>query len=327
MPISALRTGKMNIVILDAFTMNPGDLSYEPLSRLGKLTVHERTSPDQTVARAIDAEIILTNKTILSAPIIDQLPKLKYIGVLATGYNVIDIDAANQKNIIVTNIPAYSTASVAQMVFAHLLNITTHLSEHANSVRKGKWSNSIDFCYWDHPQIELANMTMGIIGYGTIGKETAKIARAFSMKLIAAQSSSKATDEDITRLPLKQIFTQSDVLTLHCPLCPQTEKIINARNLSLMKKSAFLINTGRGSLIDEQALANALNTGQIAAAGLDVLSTEPPKPDNPLLTAKNCCITPHIAWATKSARQRLLDTATANVKAFLENAPQNAINP
>jgi glycerate dehydrogenase len=315
------------IVVLDGYTLNPGDLSWKDLEALGPCTVYDRTALEDVLSRAEGAEIILTNKTILSSDVIEQLPALKYIGVLATGYNVVDIEAANERGIVITNVPAYSTQSVAQLVFAHLLNLAHHVGHHARTVRSGRWASSVDFCYWDTPLIELADMTIGIIGFGRIGQTTAKLARAFGMKVIACDIVKPSNmPRDCQFVELDDVFRKSDILTLHCPLTTQTEKIVNGRRLALMKKTAFLINTGRGPLVDEQALADALNSGRIAGAGLDVLSSEPPKKDNPLLQAKNCFITPHIAWATRAARQRLMKVVVDNVAAFLAAAPQNVVN-
>lgn len=317
----------MKIVILDGYTMNPGDLSWAELEKLGDLAVYDRTGPEQVLERAADAEIILSNKTILSAETIARLDKLKYIGILATGYNVVDIDAASKRNVPITNVPTYTTDFVAQMVFAHILNLTQHLAEHAQGVRKGRWCNNLDFCYWDYPQVELTSMTMGIIGFGRIGRAVAKIAKAFGMNVIIAKSlANTPAPQDTKRIELEDLFSKSDVISLHCLLSSQTKGFINRQRLALMKKSAYLINTGRGGLIDEQVLADALNSGSIAGAGLDALSTEPPHPDNPLLSAKNCYITPHIAWASKNARQRLLDVVVENIRSFLNNKPQNVIN-
>jgi glycerate dehydrogenase len=279
------------------------------------------------VPRAKDAEIVLTNKTVLSSDVIEQLPNLKYIGVLATGYNVVDVHAATDKGVIVTNVPAYSTSSVAQLVFAHLLNLAHHIGHHAETVRNGKWVSSIDFCYWDTPLIELAGRTMGIIGFGRIGRTTAKLALAFGMKVITYDVTKPSSmPEGCQFAGLEDVFRSSDVVSLHCPLTPHTENLVNKQRLALMKKTAYLINTGRGPLVDEQALAEALNNEMIAGAGLDVLSSEPPKEDNPLLKAKNCFITPHIAWATRAARERLLKVVVDNVAAFLKGKPQNVVN-
>jgi len=317
----------MNIVVLDGYTLNPGDLSWKNLESLGLCTVHDRSAPEEVVPRAKDAEIILTNKTVLSSDTIKQLPKLKYIGVLATGYNIVDIQAAHDIDIPVTNVPTYSTQSVAQIVFAHLLNLAHHAAHHAQTVKSGRWTSSPDFCYWDTPLIELAGLTMGIIGFGKIGQATAKLALAFGMNVIfydIAEPSSIPQGCQLTEVD--DIFRTSDVISLHCPLTSDTTKIINTERLKLMKKTAFLINTSRGPLVDEQALAEALNNETIAGAALDVLSEEPPGESNPLLTARNCYITPHIAWATYAARKRLLQVAVDNVASFLAGKLQNVVN-
>jgi len=319
----------MNIVVLDGYTLNPGDLTWKDLESLGPCTVYDRTGPEEVVLRAKDAEIVLTNKTVLSSGVIKQLPKLKYIGVLATGYNIVDTEAARHRSIPVTNVPAYSTESVAQMVFAHLLNLTQHVGHHAETVRSGRWTSNPDFCYWDTPLIELAGLTMGIIGFGKIGQATTKLALAFGMKVIAydiVTPSSPASDLPVQFVELDDIFRVSDVISLHCPLTPQTKNIINKERLELMKKTAFLINTSRGPLVDEQALAEALNNEGIAGAGLDVLSSEPPEKNNPLVKAKNCFITPHIAWATRAARERLLKVVVDNVASFLAGRCRNVVN-
>jgi glycerate dehydrogenase len=315
----------MKIVVLDGYMLNPGDLSWKGLEALGDCTIHGRTPPEETVSRAKDAEIVLTNKTVLSREIIDQLPKLKYIGVMATGYNVVDVEAASDKNIPVTNVPTYATRSVAQLVFAHLLNLAHHMADHMQSVRDGRWVACEDFSYWDYPLIELAGLTMGIIGFGRIGKATSKLALAFGMKVLACDILEMPATEGVRFVDHDTIFRESDVVTLHVPLTPNTERLVNRDCLALMKKSAFLINTSRGPVVDEQALADALNSGRIAGAGLDVLSVEPPKPDNPVLKAKNCFITQHIAWAPGASRARLMDTVVENVKAFLENRLQNTV--
>ena len=316
----------MQIVVLDGHTLNPGDLSWAGLHELGQCHIHDRTSPDDIVRRAQGAEIVLTNKTQLSKETIAQLPKLRYIGVLATGYNVVDVKAAHKQNVCVTNVPAYGTVSVAQMVFAHLLNLTQHVAEHGQSVQAGDWSRSRDFCYWNFPLVELAGLTMGIIGLGRIGQTTARLALGFGMKVIyfdveksiAPQLNARAVDLDT-------LFKESDVVSLHCPLTGSNFRLVNEQRLQLMKPTAFLINTSRGPLIDEKALAEALNAGKIAGAGLDVLSQEPPQADDPLSKAKNCYITPHIAWATKAARQRLMDIALTNIRAFVNGRPQNVV--
>jgi len=315
------------IAVLDGYTLNPGDLSWKGLEALGQCTVYDRTAPEDVLPRSKGAEIILTNKTLLSSDIIEQLPALKYIGVLATGYNVVDIEAADERGIVITNVPAYSTPSVTQLVFAHLLNLAHHVGHHAQTVKSGRWDSSVDFCYWDTPLIELVELTIGIIGFGRIGQTTAKLAQAFGMKVIAYDIVKPSSmPQSCQFVELDDVFKKSDIVTLHCPLTPQTEKIVNSRRLALMKKTAFLINTGRGPLVDEQALADALNNANIAGAGLDVLSSEPPKKDNPLLQAKNCFITPHIAWATRAARQRLMKVVIENVAAFLAGKPQNVVN-
>lgn len=317
----------MNIVVLDGYTLNPGDLSWAGLMALGEVTVHERTPVEQVVERAKGAPIVLTNKTPISHEAIEQLPDLKYIGVLATGYNIVDVQSAYERRIRVANIPDYSTPSVAQLTFALLMELTFHVGHHAQTTREGRWQNSADFCYWDKPLIEIAGMTFGVIGYGRIGQMVAKIAQSFGMKVVAYSRSRTGTEEDgVKFVSLEAIFHISDVISLHCPLTPETKHLINKERLSRMKPSAFILNTGRGPLIDEAALADALNEGKIAGAGLDVLSIEPPKNGNPLLTAKNCLVTPHIAWATKAARTRLMDIAVNNVKAFLDGAPVNVVN-
>ena len=316
----------MRIVVLDGHTLNPGDLSWAGLHELGQCQIHDRTSPDDIVRRAQEAEIVLTNKTQLSKETLAQLPKLRYIGVLATGYNVVDVKAAHKQNICLTNIPAYGTVSVAQMVFAHLLNLTQHVAEHGQSVQAGTWSRSQDFCYWNFPLVELAGLTMGIIGLGRIGQTTARLALDFGMKVIYFDVEKSITPQvNAQAVDLDTLFKESDVVSLHCPLTDSNFQLVNEQRLQLMKPTAFLINTSRGPLIDEKALADALNTGKIAGAGLDVLSREPPEADNPLSKAKNCYITPHIAWATRAARQRLMDIALTNVRAFVNGKPQNVV--
>lgn len=306
------------ICILDGFTSNPGDLSWDEICKLGECTVYDRTSPEQLAERAKDAEIVLTNKVVLGLKEIGKLPKLKYIGVLATGYNVVDLKAATERGIVVTNIPAYSTDSVAQMVFAHILNITHHVAEYAAEARAGKWSQCADFCYCNSPIMELAGKTMGIVGLGHTGMATAKIALAFGMKVMALTSKTpESLPKGIEPAPFDRLLTEADILSLHCPLTDNTRHFINRDTLCRMKKTAILINTGRGPLVNEADLAEALNNGTIAAAGVDVLSTEPPAADNPLLSARNCYITPHIAWATKEARSRLIQIAAENIRQFL----------
>ncbi len=317
----------MKIVVLDGHTLNPGDLSWEDLEAFGEYTVYDRTAPEDILRRAGDAQIVLTNKTVLSGDTVGRLAKLKYICVLATGYNVVDIEAARKRGIPVSNVPSYGTESVAQMVFAHLLNLTQNVAHHARTVQDGRWAACPDFCYWDTPLLELRGLTMGIVGFGRIGRATADLARAFGMKVIAYDV---AEPPDMPAgcepVGLEDVFARADIVSLHCPLTPQTERLINAERLALMKPTAFLINTSRGSLIDEPALADGLNAGRLAGAGLDVLSTEPPAKDNPLLTARNCYITPHIAWATRAARERLLRVTIDNVASFVAGKPQNVVN-
>jgi glycerate dehydrogenase len=317
----------VQIVVLDGHTLNPGDLTWDGLKALGPCNIYDRTEPIRVVERAWGAEIVLTNKTTLAGQTIAQLPQLQYIGVLATGYNVVDIEAARRQDICVTNVPAYATPSVAQMVFAHLVHFTQHVGEHGQSVHRGDWSRSPDFCYWDYPLVELAGLTMGIVGLGRIGRQTAKLALAFGMTVIYFDlKSDSVVPAELVAVDLDTLFRESDVISLHCPLTSDNRGLVNQRRLELMKPTAFLINTSRGPLIDEPALADALNRGHIAGASLDVLCEEPPQPDNPLLHATNCTITPHIAWATKAARQRLMDTAVSNVRAFLQGNPQNIVS-
>ena len=314
----------MKIVVLDGYCLNPGDLSWEDMGSLGDLQVYDRTSPSELLERAEGAEVLITNKTLISDKDMDALPELKYIGVLATGYNVVDVEAAKQKGIVVTNIPAYSTRSVAQMVFAHILNITQRVEHYACLNRQGKWSDSADFSYWDTELIELDGKWMGIVGFGNIGQATARIALAFGMK-VAVYTSKPQSDlpEGIIKMDLDQLFSTCDVVSLHCPLTPSTKEMVNAKRLNLMKPNAILINTGRGPLVNEQDLADALNEGRIMAAGIDVLSIEPAVRTNPLLSARNSFITPHIAWATKEARTRLMQIAVSNLKEFLNG---NVVN-
>lgn len=314
----------MKIVILDGFTANPGDLSWAELEALGQVTVYERTLPSETVARAAEADMVLTNKVVVSKEVMDQLPHLKYIGVLATGYNVVDIEAAHQRGIIVTNVPAYSTESVAQMVFAHLLTVTNRTEHYAQENRQGRWSRNADFCYWDFSHMELAGKTFGIVGLGNIGRRVAEIALAFGMK-VKAVSSKTTLPAGIEKVSLEALLATADVLSLHCPLTDSTRHLINADTLAKMKSSAILINTGRGPLIDDQAVADALADGRLAAFCADVLTQEPPLADNPLLKQPNAFITPHIAWASKEARVRLIQVATNNVRAFLSGTPQNVV--
>jgi glycerate dehydrogenase len=317
----------MKIVILDGHTANPGDLSWEPFRQLGDCAIFDRTPEAEIVARARDAEIILTNKAVLARATLAALPRLRYIGVTATGYNVVDVAAARERGITVTNVPDYGTPSVAQAVFALILELTNRTGHHAQTVREGRWARSPDWCYWDYPLIELKGLTLGIAGFGQIGEAVARIGRAFGMNVIAARRHPPpGRRDDVEFTDLEALFQRSDVLSLHCPLTPETRGLVNGARLARMKPSAFLINTARGPLVDEAALAVALNEGRIAGAGLDVLSVEPPKADNPLLGARNCFITPHVAWASRSARQRLLEVTAANVRAFLGGKPQNVVN-
>ncbi|MBO4452250.1 MAG: D-2-hydroxyacid dehydrogenase [Bacteroidaceae bacterium] len=315
----------MKIVILDGYTVNPGDLSWHPLHTMADLAVYDRTTPDEVVERCKGAEIVLTNKVVLDAGILNQLPHLTYIGVLATGYNVVDLKVATRQSITVTNIPAYSTNSVAQMVWAHILNITNRVGHYAEENAKGRWTNSKDFCYYDFTHNELAGKTMGIVGMGNTGMATARIAQAFGMNVIAYTSKDKLP-EGMEKASLDEVFKESDIVSLHCPLTKETQGLVNKERLDMMKPSAILINTSRGPVINETDVAAALNEGKIAAFGADVVSIEPSRKDNPLLTAKNCFLTPHIAWATKEARQRLIDICIENVKAFLNDKPQNVVN-
>ncbi|MCD8182128.1 MAG: D-2-hydroxyacid dehydrogenase [Bacteroides sp.] len=316
----------MKIVALDGYAANPGDLSWDELKALGECAIYERTAPSEVLERAAGAEILLTNKVVLNAETIAALPELKYIGVLATGYNIIDVAAAKERGIIVTNIPAYSIASVAQMVFAHILNITQQVQHYTNEVRRGRWSSNPDFCFWDRPLIELRGKKIGIVGLGQTGYTTARIAIGFGMEVCAHTSKSPfQLAPEIKKLELDELFATCDIVSLHCPLTDFTRELVNAARLKLMKPTAILINTGRGPLINEQDLADALNNGTILAAGLDVLSQEPPRADNPLLAAKNCYITPHIAWATAAARERLMQIMLENVKAYLGGKPINNV--
>ena len=317
----------MKIVILDGYTANPGDLSWKALEEMGELTVYERTKPEETIDRAKDAEVVLTNKVLLRRQEIEQLPKLRYIGVLATGYNVVDLEAAREHGITVTNVPAYSTMSVAQMVFSHLLTVTNHTEYYARQNREGKWTASPDFSYMDMPLTELANKTFGIVGLGNIGQRVAMIANAFGMNVVAYTS--KPADklpQYIRKGTLDKVLTESDILSLHCPLTPDTQHLINSQTLQKMKPSAILINTGRGPLVNDQDVADALNHHRLQAFCADVLTEEPPKADNPLLGCENAYITPHIAWASSEARVRLLDVAISNVRAFVEGKPQNVVS-
>jgi glycerate dehydrogenase len=319
----------MKIVVLDGYTLNPGDLSWDGFSRLGELTVYDRTpfENEEIIKRIDGADIIITNKTPMSRQILDSCKTAKYIGVLATGYNVVDIVCAKEKGIPVTNIPAYGTDAVAQFAIALLLEVCHRIGHHNEAVHRGRWTESIDFCFWDTPQIELAGKTIGIIGFGRIGRCTGTIASALKMNVLAYDKHESESGKAIARyVSLDELLESSDVICLHCPLLPETEGIINSRTISKMKDGAIIINNSRGPLIVENDLAEALNNGKIAAAGLDVVSTEPITEDNPLLAAKNCIITPHISWASYESRLRLMDIAVKNLESFLSGDPQNVIN-
>lgn len=315
----------MTIVVLDGYTLNPGDLSWEDLKSLGACEIHDRTPPAEVVRRASAAEILLTNKTPVTREHISHLPKLRYIGVLATGTNIVDLAAARERNIPVTNVPGYGARSVAQMTLALLLELTQHVGLHSQSVREGKWTRSPDWCYWEKPLIELDGLTIGIVGFGNIGRAVSELAGAFGMKVLAFNPKPKPAPTFVRFVPLETLFRESDIISLHCPLTPETRNLVNADRLAWMKPTAFLINTSRGPLVDEAALGEALNSGRIAGAGLDVLSVEPPPETNPLLHAKNCIVTPHIAWAARAARERLMKTAVENIRAFLAGKPQNVV--
>ncbi len=313
----------MNIVVLDGHTLNPGDLNWDPLRALGVCTIHERTPATDIVARARDAAIVLTNKCPLRTDTLAQLPALRYIGVTATGHNVVDSAAARARGIPVCNVPTYGTRSVAQHTLALILEFSNRAGHHSRTVAEGRWPRSADWCYWDHPLTELDGLTLGIVGWGRIGRATAELGRAFGLKIIAH---SRGETPGAERVALDELFRRTDIVSLHCPLTPETQGLVNAARLALMKPTALLVNTSRGPLIVDADLAAALNSGRLAGAALDVLSAEPPPADHPLLTAKNCLITPHNAWATRAARARLLDTAVANVRAFLDGKPQHVVN-
>ena len=320
----------MKIVVLDGYTENPGDLSWGRLEELGEFIVYDRSSltdEDEAIARIGEAEIVITNKTPITKRVLDSCPSIRYIGVLATGYNVVDYAYAAKKGIPVTNVPGYGTDTVAQFTFALLLEICHHVAHHSEAVHAGRWEQSPDFCFCDYPQIELAGKTIGIIGFGRIGQKVGTIAKAFGMKVLAHSPHEYESGKAIgTYVNLDTLLAESDVISLHCPLFPETEGIINQATIAKMKDGVILLNNGRGPLVVEQDLADALNSGKIQAAAVDVVSAEPIKGDNPLLTAKNCFITPHIAWATKEARQRIMDCAVNNVKAFLSGVPKNVVN-
>ena len=318
----------MKIVVLDGFTLNPGDLSWDRLFDLGEVVLHDRTPADKIKERSLEADVLITNKTPLTEETINDLPHLKYIGVLATGYNIVDTSAAKRRNIIVTNVPSYSTMSVAQLTFALLLELCHHVQKHSDSVMEGKWAESVDFCNWDFPLIELSGKTLGIIGFGNIGKKVADIATVFGMNIIAASrhETDQSERKNFRWAEINEVLAQADIVSIHCPLLPETKGLINADSLKRMKRSAFLLNTSRGPVVVEPDLADALNNGIIACAAIDVLSIEPPAKDNPLFKAKNCLITPHIAWATKEARGRLMDIAVNNLAAFINGKRVNVVN-
>lgn len=316
----------MKIVVLDGYAANPGDLSWDGMKALGECVIYERTAPEQVLERAAGAEVILTNKVVITAEHIAALPDLKYIGVLATGYNIVDVEAARNRGIVVTNIPAYSTDSVAQMVFAHILNICLQVQHYTEEVRNGRWTSSPDFCFWDTPLMELSGKKLGIVGLGHTGSATARIAIGFGMQVCAYTSKSHfQLIPEIKKMELDELFRECDIVSLHCPLNEQTRGMVNAARLKTMKPTAILINTGRGPLVDEQDLADALNNGTIYAAGVDVLSQEPPRADNPLLHARNCFITPHIAWASGEARQRLMQIAVDNLNGYITGKVVNNV--
>lgn len=316
----------MKIVVLDGYAANPGDLSWDGMKALGECVIYERTAPEQVLERAACAEVVLTNKVVITAEHIAALPDLKYIGVLATGYNIVDVEAARNRGIVVTNIPAYSTDSVAQMVFAHILNICLQVQHYTEEVRDGRWTSSPDFCFWDTPLMELSGKKLGIVGLGHTGSATARIAIGFGMQVCAYTSKSHfQLIPEIKKMELDELFRECDIVSLHCPLTEQTRGMVNAARLKTMKPTAILINTGRGPLVNEQDLADALNNGTIYAAGVDVLSQEPPRADNPLLHARNCFITPHIAWASGEARQRLMQIAVDNLNGYITGKVVNNV--
>jgi glycerate dehydrogenase len=316
----------MKIVVLDGYTLNPGDISCDALHEIGPCIIYDRTPRDMVVERAREAELVLTNKVVLDRETIAQLPALRYIGVLATGYNIVDVEAARERGIPVTNVPGYSTMSVAQAVIALLLELTHHVGAHAEAVRAGRWSAGPDFSFQDYPLVELDGLTMGIVGYGAIGRAVGRVAGAFGMRLLVHTRTVPPGEPDVTFTDRDTLFRESDVVSLHAPLTEETRGMVNAATLALMKPTAFLLNTARGPLVVEADLSAALNSGRLAGAGLDVLTVEPPPPDNPLLTAKNCLITPHFAWATRAARVRLLAGVVENIRAFLAGVPVHVVN-
>ena len=318
---------EIKTVVLDGYTLNPGDLTWEPLTDIGRCEIYERTAAHETIQRAKGATALLTNKVVLDRETIGQLPDLRYIGVLATGVNVVDLAAAREHGVTVTNVPAYSTPSVVQLTFALLLELTHHVGHHASSVRGGNWVKSKDFAYWDFPLVELAGLKLGLVGFGAIAQGVARVAQALGMSVMATRRADRPSEvPGVTMVDMDTLFRESDVLSVHCPLTPETKGLVNAERLARMKPTAYVLNTSRGPVINEADLADALNAGKIAGAGLDVLSTEPPAADNPLLSAKNCFVTPHIAWASHAARARLLGTVVANLRGFLDGKPQNVVS-
>lgn len=316
----------MKIVVLDAYTTNPGDLSWAPLEALGEVAIHDHSAPEQFVPRCLHADAVIINKGELTEEVFSQLPRLRYVGLLSTGYDEIDVAAAGRRGIVVTNVPAYSTESVAQMTFALLLELAFRVGHHDRTVKEGRWSSGRDFCYWDYPLVELSGRTMGLVGLGRIGRAVARIAQGFGMKVLAARRESiREVPPGVTLVPLEQLLAEADVVSLHCPLRAQNARMIDGPAIGRMKRTAFLINTARGGLVDAGALAAALNEGRIAGAGMDVLATEPPPADDPLLKAANCVIMPHVAWATVAARQRLIDTVVENLKAFQRGEARNVV--
>lgn len=317
----------MKIVVLDGYALNPGDLNWNEFENSGALEVYDRTSPNEILHRAADADVLMTNKTPIGKDVLHQLPRLKYIGVLATGYNIIDIEAATKKGVVVSNIPDYGSYSVAQLTMALLLEFCHHVQRHSDSARDGKWAASKDWCYWDYPLVELAGKTMGIIGFGSIGQKVGDMASAFGMNIMGSARNHHAQPhrKNFRWSNIPDLLEQSDVVSIHCPLTPETKGLINKATLSRMKKTAYLLNTSRGPIVVDDHLADALNQGVIAGAGIDVLSVEPPAKENPLFAAKNCIITPHIAWATKEARARLMEMAARNLKAFIDGSPTNVV--
>ena len=318
----------MKIVVLDGYTLNPGDISWEGMEALGEVTVYDRTKPEEVVERIGDAEVVYTNKTPITRETLDQCENIRFIGVLATGYNIIDIEAAKEKGIPVSNIPTYGTAAVSQFAIALLLELCHHIGEHSDAVKNGEWTSNPDWCFWKYPLVELAGQTMGIVGFGRIGQDTGKIAQALGMKVLAfdAYKRPELESETCRYADLDTLLAESDVISLHCPLFPDTEGIINKDTIAKMKTGVMIINDSRGPLIVEEDLRDALNSGKVAGAALDVVSTEPIKMDNPLLSAKNVILTPHIAWAPKESRQRLMDIAVENLQCFVDGAPQNVVN-